>query len=217
MDDFKQKTDELKQFVEDCKVYRRAMDRMKTLGIHDEQKAIVYLQREIDQYRDKIRSMEESIRFNEDVKKNTHTANLLERMSKEMVDRITSIYIDSDGNMSATFDTSAEQSRGRMRRMIAYKCDRCGKYYEEYKKDLYDLPERFIDDGLKRKGDYVDGIIICSNKNGQCDGMSKHIDLCPECMEELMAFLDGKYKHAITMKCDGKSIEECVRRLKNDR
>lgn len=50
--------------------------------------------------------------------------------------------------------------------MIAYKCDRCGKYYEEYKKDLYDLPERFIDDGLKRKGDYVDGIIICSNKNG---------------------------------------------------
>ena len=55
---------DLRQFVEDCKVYHRAMDRMKTLGIHDEQKAIVYLQREIDQYRDKIRSMEESIRFN---------------------------------------------------------------------------------------------------------------------------------------------------------
>lgn len=83
---------DLRQFVEDCKVYHRAMDRMKTLGIHDEQKAIVYLQREIDQYRDKIRSM-----------------------------------------------------------------------------------------------------------------------------EELMAFLDGKYKHAITIKCDGKIIEECVRRLKNDR
>lgn len=101
--------------------------------------------------------------------------------------------------------------------MIAYKCDRCGKYYEEYKKDLYDLSERFIDDGLKRKGDYVDGIIISSNKNGQCGGVSKHIDLCPECMEELMAFLDGKYKHAITINCDGKSIEECARRLKNDR
>ena len=101
--------------------------------------------------------------------------------------------------------------------MIAYKCDRCGKYYEEYKKDLYNLPERFIDDGLKRKGDYVDGIIISSNKNGQCGGVSKHIDLCPECMEELMAFLDEKYKHAITIKRDGKSIEECVRRLKNDR
>lgn len=101
--------------------------------------------------------------------------------------------------------------------MIAYKCDRCGKYYEEYEKDLYDLPERHIDDGLKRKSDYVDGIIICSNKNGQCGGISKNIDLCPECMEELIAFLDGKYKHAITIKCDGKSIEECVRRLKNDR
>ena len=47
--------------------------------------------------------------------------------------------------------------------------------------------------------------------------MSKHIDLRPECMEELMAFLDGKYKHAITIECDGKSIVECVRRLKNDR
>ena len=96
--------------------------------------------------------------------------------------------------------------------MIAYKCDRCGKYYEEYKKDLYDLPERFVDDRFKRNCDYVDGIIIYSK-----DGISKHIDLCSECMEELMAFLDGKYKHAITIKCDGKSIEECVRRLKNDR
>lgn len=101
--------DDLRQFVEDCKVYRRAMDRMKTLGIHDEQKAIVYLQREIDHYRDKIRCMEESLRFNEDVKKNTHTANLFECMPKDIVDRITSMYMDSDGNMSVTFDTSAEQ------------------------------------------------------------------------------------------------------------
>ena len=97
------------QFVEYSKVYHRAMDRMKSLGIHDEQKAIVYLQREIDQYIDKIRSMEESLRFNEYVKKNTHTANLFECMPKDMVDRITSMYMDSDGNMSVTFDTSAEQ------------------------------------------------------------------------------------------------------------
>lgn len=102
--------DDLRQFVEDCKVYHRAMDRMKTLGIHDEQKAIIYLQREIDHYRDKIRSMEESLRFNEDVKKNTHTANLFECMPKDIVDRIMSMYMDSDGNMSVTFDTSAEQS-----------------------------------------------------------------------------------------------------------
>ena len=100
---------DLIQFAEYCKAYHRAMDRMKTLGIHDEQKAIVYLQREIDHYRDKIRGMEESLRFNEDVKKNTHTANLFECMPKDMVDRITSMYMDSDGNMSVTFDTSAEQ------------------------------------------------------------------------------------------------------------
>lgn len=100
--------DDLKQFVEDCKVYHRTMDRMKALGIHDEQKAIVYLQREIDQYRDKIRSMEESARFNEDVKKNTHTADLFECMPKDMVDRITSIYMYSDGNVNVMFGTNED-------------------------------------------------------------------------------------------------------------
>ena len=81
---------------------------MKALGIHDEQKAIVYLQREIDQYRDKIRSMEESARFNEDVKKNTHTADLFECMPKDMVDRITSIYMYSDGNVNVMFGTNED-------------------------------------------------------------------------------------------------------------
>ena len=100
--------DDLRQFVEDYKVYHRAMDRMKTLGIHDEQKAIVYLQREIDHYRDKIRGMEESLRFNEDVKKNTHTANLFECMPKDMVDRITSMYMDSDGNVNVMFGTNED-------------------------------------------------------------------------------------------------------------
>lgn len=99
---------DLRQFVEDCKVYHGAMDRMKALGIFDEQKAIVYLQREIDQYRDKIRSMEESARFNEDVKKNTHTADLFECMPKDMVDRITSMYIDSDGNVNVMFETNED-------------------------------------------------------------------------------------------------------------
>lgn len=109
MDDFKQKADELKQFVEDCKVYHRARDRMKALGIHDEQTAIVYLQREIDHYRDKIRSMEESLRFNEDAKKKTHTADLFECMPKELLNRISTIYTDSDGSMSVTLDTYEEQ------------------------------------------------------------------------------------------------------------
>lgn len=102
--------------------------------------------------------------------------------------------------------------------MIAYKCDRCGKYYEEYKKDIYDLPERFVDDRFKRKDDYVDGIIICSNKNGQCDGMSKHIDLCPECMEKLISFLDGTdindQIHCITVNVDGEKISEAMKILK---
>lgn len=101
--------DHIKKTVEDLKTYYKAMNRMKELGICSEWKAIIYLQREIDHYRDKIRCMEEILRFNENVKKNTHTANLFECMPKDMVDRITSMYMDSDGNMSVTFDTSAEQ------------------------------------------------------------------------------------------------------------
>lgn len=100
--------DHIKKTVEDLKTYYKAMNRMKELGICSEWKAIIYLQREIDQYRYKIRSMEESLRFNEDVKKNTHTANLFECMPKDMVDRITSMYIDSDGNANVMFGTNED-------------------------------------------------------------------------------------------------------------
>mgnify|MGYP005801662471 CR=1 FL=1 len=98
--------DDLGKLNEDCKVYRKAMDRMKVLGIRDEQKAIVYLQREIDYYRDKIRSIEEIARSNEGVKKNTHTADLFRCMPKDMASRISSLYMDSDGNVSVMFGTN---------------------------------------------------------------------------------------------------------------
>lgn len=102
--------------------------------------------------------------------------------------------------------------------MRACKCDRCGEYYDEYKKDIDDLPEELINHNRKCRGDYINGLVLEGyNVNTGIRGNSRHIDLCPEFMEELMAFLDGKYKHAITIKCDGNSIEECVRRLKNDR
>lgn len=100
--------DEFGKFIEDCKVYRRAMDRMKVLGIRDEQRAIVYLQREIDHYRDKIRGMEEIARSNEGVKKNIHTADLFGRMPKDMASRISFLYMDSDGDVSVMFGTSED-------------------------------------------------------------------------------------------------------------
>lgn len=100
MDDFR--------LNEDCKVYHKAMNRMKVLGIRDEQKAIVHLQREIDYYRDKIRSMEEIIRSNEDAKKNIHTADLFRRMPKDMASRISSLYMDSDGNINVLFETNED-------------------------------------------------------------------------------------------------------------
>ena len=48
-----------KEFNNDCKTYHEAKERLKKIGVNTEQDAIVYLQREVDYYRDKIRHMEE--------------------------------------------------------------------------------------------------------------------------------------------------------------
>lgn len=72
--------------------------------------------------------------------------------------------------------------------MKAKKCDRCGKYYDEYEKDV---PGEMQKDnqsnnsttnhiGLMR---YIDGFGSVVS--------SKPIDLCHECMEKLIRFLRG--------------------------
>ena len=44
--------------------------------------------------------------------------------------------------------------------MRACKCDRCGEYYDEYKKDIDDLPEELIDPNKKCRGDYINGLVL---------------------------------------------------------
>lgn len=75
--------------------------------------------------------------------------------------------------------------------MKAKKCDRCGKYYDEYEKEIpgemqkSDPSKNYTTNhiGLMR---YIDGFGSVVS--------SKPIDLCPECMEKLIGFLHGDEK-----------------------
>ena len=103
--------------------------------------------------------------------------------------------------------------------MRACKCDRCGEYYDEYKRDIDDLPEELIDPNKKCRGDYINGLVLEGyNDNTGIRGNSMHIDLCPDCMEKLISFLDGAdINHltpCITVNIDEEKVGEAMKILK---
>lgn len=103
--------------------------------------------------------------------------------------------------------------------MRACKCDRCGEYYDEYKRDIDDLPEELIDPNKKCRGDYINGLVLEGyNDNTGIRGNSMHIDLCPDCMEKLISFLDGadinNLTPCITVNIDEEKVDEAMKILK---
>lgn len=103
--------------------------------------------------------------------------------------------------------------------MRACKCDRCGEYYDEYKRDIDDLPEELIDPNKKCRGDYINGLVLEGyNDNTGIRGNSMHIDLCPDCMEKLISFLDGadinNLTPCITVNIDEEKVGEAMKILK---
>lgn len=56
----------------------------------------------------------------------------------------------------------------------ARKCDRCGAYYDPYE---------------MRMGTHPVDYVYCGH-NDYCGGSGKSIDLCPNCMSELIAWLE---------------------------
>lgn len=65
--------------------------------------------------------------------------------------------------------------------MIARKCDRCEKLY-----DFYNFYNKFDDE-------YQNGFaMIYKNLAGMTEQMFKGIDLCPECMQDLIDWLNKK-------------------------
>lgn len=103
--------------------------------------------------------------------------------------------------------------------MRACKCDRCGEYYDEYKRDIDDLPEELIGPNKKCRGDYINGLVLEGyNDNTGIRDNSMRIDLCPDCMEKLISFLDGadinNLTPCITVNIDGEKVGEAMKILK---
>lgn len=111
--------DSLEEFYNDCKTYHEAKERLKKLGVSTEQEAIVYLQREIDYYRDKMRHMEERNKMHADLVDSLWHMTMsvmpaeamevkmpiLESIPKDMRDRIYSIEHTADGTVTVYLDS----------------------------------------------------------------------------------------------------------------
>lgn len=99
--------------------------------------------------------------------------------------------------------------------MNAKKCDRCGKYYDLYEMDI---PEIYKD----RMNGKMNFVALHGKDIERCDGMptgsSRPIDLCPDCMEKLISFLDGadinSLTTCITVNIDGEKVGEAMKILK---
>ena len=111
--------DSREEFYNDCKTYHEAKERLKKLGVNTDQNAIVYLQREVDHYRDKIRHMEERNKMHADLVDSLRYVNMsimpaetmevkmpiLESIPKGMRDRVHSIKQTADGTVTVYLDS----------------------------------------------------------------------------------------------------------------
>lgn len=112
------------KYRKDCISYQQAMARLRMMGIEKDKDAVIYLQREVDNYRRTIEELKEEKKKNicenefsgiflDDkgtlfVRSNNEgggEASILENMPKDLRDRISSIDISPDGNLSIYFDT----------------------------------------------------------------------------------------------------------------
>lgn len=115
--------DSQEEFCNDCNTYHKAKERLKKIGVNTEQNAIIYLQREVDYYRDKIRHMEEKNKMRADlvdafqympmsimpVEAMQVKMPILESIPKDMRDRVFSIDQTADGTVTVYFDINREE------------------------------------------------------------------------------------------------------------
>lgn len=69
--------------------------------------------------------------------------------------------------------------------MMAFKCDLCGKLYEQYDK----VPEQRAFNSFK---------LVFTNERHEPVNSSMVYDICPNCMEDLWKFIDNKQSSVIT-------------------
>lgn len=96
----------LKEFREDCKKYKKAIKRAARFGIHEEYKIIAFLEEEIDYYRSLVDKMKNNMAIDKNVSiEHTEGITLFDIMPKDMKDRIISIDYDySEGTLEIYFD-----------------------------------------------------------------------------------------------------------------
>lgn len=96
----------LKEFREDCKKYKKAIKRAARFGIHEEYKIIAFLEEEIDYYRSLVDKMKNNMAIDKNVSiEHTEGITLFDIMPKDMRDRIISIDYDYyGGTLEIYFD-----------------------------------------------------------------------------------------------------------------
>lgn len=104
------------EFRADCETYVRTMERLENLGIKTDKQAVICLAREIDFYRNKLRSLEGQTRARANAamsvipKEATEPhALILERIPQNMRDRISSIEHAADGSVTIYFDVEEKK------------------------------------------------------------------------------------------------------------
>lgn len=99
----------LKEFREDCKKYKKAIKRAERFGIHEEYKVIAFLEEEIDYYRSLADKMKNNMAIDKNVSiEQTEEIALFDIMPHDMRDRIYSIEIDNERNVSIYFESYYE-------------------------------------------------------------------------------------------------------------
>lgn len=96
----------LKEFREDCKKYKKAIKRAARFGIYEEYKIIAFLEEEIDYYRSLVDKMKNNMAIDKNVSiEHTEGITLFDIIPKDMRDRIISIDYDySVGALKIYFD-----------------------------------------------------------------------------------------------------------------
>ena len=116
---------ELEEFANDCKIYRRAIERFARLGITDKEKVIIEMDKEIDMYRQKLRNYEMSMKMDKSIKEldeslakvaggyfdpcvltvkegSIHIP-IIDALPDDLIDRLASVTVDLDGRISLYF------------------------------------------------------------------------------------------------------------------
>ena len=101
--------DDLEKFFEDCKEYKKVMGRMKVLGANNDQEVVLLLNRECDEYREKIRSLEKTIR---EMSEPVFIPSTEEKMCSEctadlpedILKRVHTVRIETDGAVTMYLD-----------------------------------------------------------------------------------------------------------------